>query len=172
MYLNQDLKNSMNIHVKKLFLFLVVACVIYPIQASSSDYPLPEMDPKNFPAPNAACLAPGKCHSGIEPIRAHDSGMAKQIYALGKSLGDPNGCVVCHGGNPQEGKDVAIAHRGAPEGSPLKVFNRNSASMWINDKTCGQCHQKWVYAAHRSIMQTEAGKIQGALWGWGPAGMR
>ena len=28
-------------------------------------------------------------------------------------------------------------------------------------------HAKWVYATHRSVMQTEAGKIQGALWGWG-----
>jgi hypothetical protein len=41
--------------------------------------------------------------------------------------------------------------------------------MGINDKTCGLCHAKWVYATHRSVMQTEAGKIQGALWGWGPA---
>ena len=42
--------------------------------------------------------------------------------------------------------------------------------MGINEKTCGQCHKEWVYAAHRSVMQTEAGKIQGALWGWGPMG--
>jgi hypothetical protein len=157
-------------HMKKLFLFIVITGVIFPVQALSADYPLPEMDPKGYPAPDTGCLAPGKCHSGIEPIRAHDSNMAKQIYALGKSLGDPNGCVVCHGGNPEEVKDAEIAHRGAPEGSPLKVFNRNSASMWINDKTCGQCHRKWVYAAHRSVMQTEAGKIQGALWGWGSVG--
>jgi hypothetical protein len=39
--------------------------------------------------------------------------------------------------------------------------------MWINDKTCGQCHPKKVYSMHRSVMQTEAGKIQGGLWGWG-----
>jgi hypothetical protein len=42
--------------------------------------------------------------------------------------------------------------------------------MWINDKTCGLCHQQWVYATNRSLMQTEAGKIQGALWGWGASG--
>jgi len=29
------------------------------------------------------------------------------------------------------------------------------------------CHAK-CHAAHRSVMQTEAAKIQGALWGWGP----
>ncbi len=57
-----------------------------------------------------------KCHAGIEPIRAHNSGMAVEIYRKGKILGDPNGCVVCHGGNPQEEKDPAAAHRGAPIG--------------------------------------------------------
>ena len=133
-------------------------------------HPLPEMDPEGYPAPKKGCLVSGKCHVGIEPIRSHDSGMAQEIYQMGKSLGDPNGCVVCHGGNPNEKEDATLAHTGAPEGSPLKTFNRHSASMWINDKTCGQCHEKWVYAAHRSVMQTEAGKIQGALWGWGPAG--
>jgi hypothetical protein len=96
--------------------------------------------------------------------------MSQQIYGRGKKLGDPNGCVICHGGNPKEEKDASIAHQGAPAGSPLKTFNRHSASMWINDKTCGLCHKNWVYAAHRSVMQTEAGKIQGALWGWGPMG--
>lgn len=45
----------------------------------------------------------------------------------------------------------------------------HSASLWVNQKTCGQCHQPWVYAQSRSIMQTQAGIIQGALWGWGPA---
>jgi hypothetical protein len=67
-----------------------------------AEYPVTEMDPKGFPAPNTACLASGKCHAGIEPIRSHNSGMAQQIYAKGKALGDPNGCVVCHGGNPEE----------------------------------------------------------------------
>jgi hypothetical protein len=96
--------------------------------------------------------------------------MAKRIYELGRKMGDPNGCVVCHGGNPQEQKNAQIAHQGVPKGSQLKAFNRHSASMWINEKTCGLCHDKWVYALNRSVMQTEAGKIQGALWGWGPAG--
>jgi hypothetical protein len=96
--------------------------------------------------------------------------MAKEIYKTGKKLGDPNGCVVCHGGNPEEENDPKIAHMGTPRGSPLEVFNRHSASMGINEKTCGQCHKEWVYAGHRSVMQTEAGKIQGALWGWGPMG--
>jgi len=128
----------------------------------------PGMDPAGYPAPNTGCLAPGKCHAGIEPIRAHDSQMAKQIYELGAALGDPNGCVICHGGNPKEEKDAKVAHTGAPEGSKLDTFVVHSGSVWVNEKICGQCHQNYTYAQHRSIMQTEAGKIKGALWGWGP----
>jgi hypothetical protein len=104
---------------------------------------------------------------GIEPIRDHDSEMAKQIYEKGKALGDPNGCVVCHGGNPLELEKKEIAHKGAPKGSMLDTYVPYSGSMWINDKTCGQCHKKHVYALHRSVMNSEAGKIQGAMWGWG-----
>jgi len=128
-----------------------------------------DMDPAAYPAPDVGCLAPGKCHAGIEPIRGHSSGMARQIYAKGAELGDPNGCVVCHGGNPKEEKDAKIAHTGAPAGSELTTFVVHSGSVWVNEKICGQCHQEWTYAQFRSIMQTEAGKIQGALWGWGPA---
>ncbi len=127
------------------------------------------MDPAGYPAPNKGCLAPGKCHSGVEPIRAHDSEMARQIYDMGAKQGDPNGCVVCHGGNPKEEKEAKIAHTGAPGGSLLSEFVVHAGSVWVNEKTCGQCHREWTYAQFRSIMQTEAGKIQGALWGWGPA---
>ena len=151
-----------------LVLLLSILTLIYTLQAGGVKYPLPEMDPNGFPSPNSGCLAPGKCHAGIEPIRAHNSGMAIQIYDRGRLMGDPNGCVVCHGGNPREEKDAKVAHSGTPPGSRLETFNRHAASMGINDKTCGMCHAKWVYAGHRSIMQTEAGKIQGALWGWGP----
>jgi hypothetical protein len=28
------------------------------------------MDPSKYPAPNIGCLAPGKCHAGIEPSRS------------------------------------------------------------------------------------------------------
>jgi hypothetical protein len=151
-----------------LFLFFAIALVLYPVLPVNAEDPVPEMDPKRYPAPSIGCLVPGKCHAGIEPIRAHNSEMAKQIYALGSKLGDPNGCVVCHGGNPTEEKDAKKAHTGAPDGSPLDTFVLHSASVWVNEKICGQCHQAWVYAQYRSIMQTEAGKIQGALWGWGP----
>ncbi|MBW2066525.1 MAG: cytochrome C [Deltaproteobacteria bacterium] len=150
--------------------FFLAILIFGFIPGHAGPFPLAEMDPSGFPAPNTGCLASAKCHLGIEPIRGHNSRMAQKIYARGLLLGDPNGCVVCHGGNRKEEKDTDLAHRGAPEGSPFASFNRHSGSVWINDRTCGQCHAEWVYAEHRSLMQTEAGKIQGALWGWGPAG--
>ena len=149
----------------------ILACLFLILLSTTTALAaLPEMDPRGYPAPNTGCLAPGKCHAGIEPIRGHNSDMAKQIYAKGDALGDPNGCVVCHGGDPAEEKDAKKAHTGAPQGGKLDTFVVHSASVWVNQKICGQCHAKYVYAQYRSIMQTEAGKIQGAIWGWGPAG--
>lgn len=142
---------------------------LYFCAPSSQAAPIPGMDPAGYPAPNTGCLAPGKCHSGVEPIRAHNSEMARQIYDMGAKQGDPNGCVVCHGGNPKEEKETKIAHTDAPGGSLLSEFVVHAGSAWVNEKTCGQCHREWTYAQFRSIMQTGAGKIQGALWGWGPA---
>ena len=151
--------------------FLLAAFLIFFIcPLTDAANPLPEMDAAGYPAPKTGCLATGKCHSGIEPIRAHNSDMAKQIYTRGAKLGDPNGCVICHGGDPKEEKDAQKAHTGAPQGSMLDTFVVHSASVWVNQKICGQCHENYVYAQYRSIMQTEAGKIQGAIWGWGPAG--
>ena len=135
-----------------LFFCSILLLSVCTIQALGYKNSIPEMDPNGYPASNTGCLAPGRCHAGIEPIRAHNSGMAKQIYEIGEKMGDPNGCVVCHGGNPSEERNAGIAHQGVPNGSPLEAFNRHSASMWINDKTCGICHQKWVYAGHRSVM--------------------
>ena len=148
--------------IRFLFVFAVILLIFSP-QTSNAANPLLEMDPNGYPAPNNGCLAAGKCHAGIEPIRAHNSEMAKQIYQMGSKLGDPNGCVVCHGGDPTEEKDAAKAHTGAPQGSMLDTFVLHSASVWVNEKICGQCHKEWVYAQNRSIMQTEAGKIQGAI---------
>ena len=120
----------------------------------------------NYPAPAKGCIS-AQCHAGIEPIRAFGSGMLKQIYKKAERLNDPNGCVICHGGNPIETNNKGIAHRGAPKEGILDVYVPFPGSMWINEKTCGQCHPKHIYAMHRSVMNTEAGKIQGALWGWG-----
>ena len=137
---------------------LAKACLLFVLFSSlalGSDYP----------APGTGCIAPG-CHAGIDAIRDHESEMAKNTYALGREMGDLNGCVVCHGGNPAEEQDKAAAHS-APPNAPENVFVALPGAMWENDKTCGQCHREHVYAGHRSIMQTQAGIIQGAMWGWG-----
>ncbi len=59
-------------------------------------------NPQQYPTPDKGCLA---CHQGIEPIREHDSKMMRAIYREGRKVSDPNGCVVCHIGNPVEEKD-------------------------------------------------------------------
>lgn len=92
------------------------------------------------------------------------------IAGLGASHGDPSGCVVCHGGNPAA-TDKASAHKGAPQrlrkaGGPAN-FYPDPGSVWIADKTCGQCHAGYAEVVKKSLMNTEAGKLQGNLWSWG-----
>ena len=119
--------SSVRVKMCLLVLLLSIVALIYAFQAGAENYLLPEMDPNGFPAPDTGCLAAGECHAGVEPIRAHNSGMAKQIYDRGRLMGDPNGCVVCHGGNPKEEKDARNAHSGTPPGSRLEAFNRHSS---------------------------------------------
>lgn len=117
-----------------------------------------------YPAPKKGCLS---CHEGIEPIRDHQSEMALQTYAMGESLGDPNGCVVCHGGNPEETKDKALAHKGVPKGSLLEAFTPVPGSLHVADKTCGACHPEQTSSVKKSLMNTDAGKIKVITYGWG-----
>lgn len=117
-----------------------------------------------YPAPKAGCLS---CHKGIEMISDVKGQMAEQIFALGKGLGDANGCVVCHGGNPSETKNKLKAHLGAPKGGMLSVFTPVPGSFDVSDKTCGSCHPKEVASTKKSIMNTEAGKIKVITYGWG-----
>lgn len=121
-------------------------------------------DIKTFPAENQYCLA---CHQGIEPTRPLQSGMMRAIFARGRELGDPNGCVVCHAGTPAEIKNKDVAHSGAPAGSPLKSFTATPGALQLNDATCGQCHADHVYAVTRSHMNTDAGKMKAITWSWG-----
>ena len=115
----------------------------------------------------SGCLA---CHGGISSIREEDSAMMFAIRAIGARHGDDAGCVVCHGGNPTA-TDVDSAHQGAPESLAAargpQTFYRDPGSLWIADNTCGQCHADYVYRLRRSLMNTEAGKIQGNLHTWG-----
>ncbi len=121
-------------------------------------------------AAQKGCLS---CHEGIEDIREKTSGMMAAISALGRAQGDPAGCTVCHGGNPQA-LTAAEAHRGVgPKASPTgpKTFYPDPGSIWIADHSCGQagCHQGYPYRLERALMNTEAGKIQGNLHTWGIA---
>lgn len=113
---------------------------------------------------NTGCLT---CHQGIEPIRDPNSEMMKQIFAKGKAVGDDAGCVVCHGGNPNETENKLLAHQGAPKGNKLDFFTPVPGALNVVDKTCGMCHQDHAYNVHRSMMNTDAGKIQALAWSWG-----
>ena len=112
-----------------------------------------------------------KCHEGIEHIRHGSSGMMKAILEVARDAGHKgNDCIVCHGGNPKQ-KSKKYAHKGT-----VKYFKTNKGpkefypapgSTWINQNTCGMCHEEQVSAQMNSLMMTEAGKIQGALWSFG-----
>lgn len=123
-----------------------------------------QLPPQEFPAPGQYCLA---CHEGIEPARPMESEMMRQIMERGAELGDPNGCVVCHGGTPSETADKHRAHRGAPKGSALKAFTPVPGALQVNDNTCGICHEDHTYNVHRSIMNTDAGKMKAITWAFG-----
>ncbi|MCB4749198.1 MAG: cytochrome C [Sulfurovum sp.] len=115
-----------------------------------------------------SCLV---CHKGIEPIRDHQSKMMQKIFKVAKKAGaEGNDCVVCHGGNPNaSNKDMA--HKGTlpyfQSHKGPKAFYPYPGSPWINQHTCGMCHEKQVAAQENNLMATEQGKIHGALWGFG-----
>lgn len=93
--------------------------------------------------------------------------MMQAIFAKGRELGDPNGCVVCHAGTPAEIKDKDKAHSGAPAGSRLAAFTATPGALQLNEATCDQCHADHVYAVTRSHMNTDAGKMKAITWSWG-----
>ena len=108
------------------------------------------------------------CHEGIEKFS--DGPMMIAIQAMATADRDPGGCVVCHGGNPGA-TSKEDAHSGAPErlaasGGPA-TFYPDPGSIWIADRSCGQCHQGYAERVIKSLMTTEAGKLQGNLWSWG-----
>ena len=105
--------------------------------------------------PKENCTNAG-CHEGIEDIRDPNSDMMRQIKAIGE-------CTACHGGNP-DATTAEEAH--GPKGS----FYPDPGNPWIVDKTCGKCHPGYGYSVRLSLMNTEAGKIQGNLWAWGVKG--
>ncbi|MHC4945759.1 MAG: cytochrome C [Planctomycetota bacterium] len=103
----------------------------------------------------AGCM---KCHEGIEPIREKGSQMLAEILQKGRAAGDPDGCIVCHGGD-RTAEEEDAAHSGE--------YYPDPGSPWINEKTCGQCHPDHTRVQWHSLMMTEAGKIQGVCWAFG-----
>jgi hypothetical protein len=106
------------------------------------------------------CLS---CHEGIEDIIDPSSGMMGMIMAQG-------GCTSCHGGDPTVRGDVSAPAFADAAHGPEGEFFPDPASPWVADKTCGKCHTGYNYALSLSLMNTEAGKIQGNLWAWGVQG--
>ena len=124
---------------------------------------------------NTGCLS---CHNGIESIREDSSGMMQLIKALSNQHGDPAGCVLCHGGDPTA-TEADKAHEGSPQSlvdfKGPQTFYPDPGAMDINKFTCGQsaCHAGYEERVEKSLMNTEAGKIQAlgraALYGRPPA---
>jgi len=118
---------------------------------------------------DAGCLT---CHAGIEKIRDDSSAMMTMIKSLGSGHGDSEGCVMCHGGDPLA-SDKEKAHSGSPDSLKQakgpQQFYPDPGAMDINKFTCGQaaCHQGYPERVRKSLMNTEAGKIQGNLHTWG-----
>ena len=116
-------------------------------------------------AAEKGCLS---CHEGIE--RFTDGPMIEIIEAMGVDYGDPGGCVICHGGNPAA-TTKGHAHTSAPKelteaGGP-HTFYPDPGSIYIGERTCGQCHAGYAGRLKKSLMNTEAGKLQGNFWSWG-----
>jgi len=111
------------------------------------------------------------CHNGIEHIRDPHSKMMQAILKVADKAGAKgNDCVVCHGGNPNS-DDKNVSHAGTlnyfKSHKGPKEFYPSPTSQWININTCGICHAEQVKAQWNSLMNTEAGKIHGALWSFG-----
>lgn len=111
-----------------------------------------------------------ECHEGISDIKPSDHEMMRTIKMNGSQHGDPDGCVMCHGGNTKAVKKEE-AHKGVPPTLRIapgpKDFYPDPGSIWIADNSCGACHPGYVYRSTLGLMNTEAGKIQGNLVTWG-----
>lgn len=111
-----------------------------------------------------------ECHQGIVDIKPADHKMMRTLKMTGSQHGDPDGCVMCHGGNPKATKKEE-AHKGVPPTLRIapgpKDYYPDPGSIWIAEKSCGACHPGYVYRSTLGLMNTEAGKIQGNLATWG-----
>ena len=153
--------------MKKIILFCLVLISVVAISSFHSETVENDESIKQVKRSNK-CLS---CHDGIEPIRDPDCYMMEAIDGMAEDAGyTGNNCIVCHGGNP-ETTDKKLAHQGSIpyflENEGPKDFYPDPGSPWINENTCGLCHEAQTKAQFTSLMFTEAGKIQGTLWGFG-----
>ncbi len=112
-----------------------------------------------------------ECHKGIEDIRDKNSDMMKAILKVAEKAGHKgNDCIVCHGGNPYN-KSKEYGHQGTvkyfKENKGPKTFYPSPTSPSINKNTCGTCHPNQVASQRNSLMNSESGKINGAMWSFG-----
>ena len=110
------------------------------------------------------------CHGGIMDIVPQTLPMMQLIKQNGQRHGDMDGCIICHGGNPTT-SNREKAHASVPKSLARapgpKAFYPDPGSLWIVDNTCGVCHAGYGNRVRKSLMNTEAGKIQGNLHAWG-----
>ena len=147
---------------------LSITVVLFFVSAAvAQDQTAEPDDPITVSAELAAekgCLS---CHEGIEDFT--QGVMMETIQAMGPDYGDPGGCVVCHGGTPSA-TTVEEAHSGSPgdlaDFGP-HTFYPDPGALWVADRSCGQCHDGYSERLMKSLMNTEAGKLQGNLWSWG-----
>jgi len=83
------------------------------------------------------------CHQGIANIKPDDHEMMRTIKMIGSQHGDPDGCIMCHGGN-QNATTTEEAHKGIPATLEIapgpKAFYPDPGSIWIAENSCGACH--------------------------------
>ena len=158
----------------KKTIFLPVLLLVVAVKLLASD-------PQDPGEKDNSCLT---CHRGIEKIRPLRTQMMRNILRIAEKSGTGNRCIVCHGGNPAIKRSNEIApgseeyrqliqhaHQGTNayfQNHPgPKQYYPDPSSPWINADSCGQCHQWQVQAQWKSLMMTEAGKIQGTTWSFG-----
>ncbi len=115
------------------------------------------------------CTAKG-CHGGIESILPPQMPMMGLILQNGQRHGDYDGCIICHGGDPGSRKKEK-AHSGIPKSlsrvTGPRDFYPNPGDLTVVDHTCGACHIGYGDRVRKSLMQTQAGMIQGNFSAWG-----
>ena len=108
-------------------------------------------------AADADCL---QCHSGITPFT--DGPMMDAIRQKALRSEDPDGCTVCHGGDPTAEHKV-VAHRyhvrSTVRATKVEGFYPNPGDIAVARQTCGQCHLSKVKSWRKSIMSTDLESI-------------